>query len=138
MGAVATVLGSGVAVVVGRYWSRDNDGWAVKAAQRYIDGPVFMATYGDGVADIDIEALLKFHGSHGKLGTVTAVRPSSRFGELSFDQGTVVKSLHEKPHVHEGWINGGYFVFQREVLELIAGPDESLEQSLLQTLTRMN
>jgi len=113
-------------------------GGRVKAAQKYIEGPTFMATYGDGVADIDIEALLKFHRGHGKLGTVTAVRPSSRFGELTFDQGTIVKSFQEKPQVHEGWINGGYFVFQREVLDLIGGPEDSLEQGLLRTLTHMN
>jgi glucose-1-phosphate cytidylyltransferase len=113
-------------------------GGRVKAAQKYIEGATFMATYGDGVADIDIEALLKFHRAHGKLGTITAVRPSSRFGELTFDRGTIVRSFQEKPQVHEGWINGGYFVFQREVLDLIGGPEESLEQGLLQKLTEMN
>ena len=113
-------------------------GGRVKAAQKYIEGATFMVTYGDGVADIDAEALLKFHRAHGKLGTVTAVRPSSRFGELSFDRGTVVRSFQEKPQVHEGWINGGYFVFQREVLDLIGGPEESLEQGLLRKLTDMN
>ena len=113
-------------------------GGRVKAAQKYIEGDTFMVTYGDGVADIDVEALLKFHRAHGKLGTVTAVRPSSRFGELTFDRGTGVRSFQEKPQVHEGWINGGYFVFQREVLDLIGGPEESLEQGLLRKLTDMN
>jgi glucose-1-phosphate cytidylyltransferase len=107
----------------------------VKAVEKYIEGPTFMATYGDGVADIDVEALLKFHRAHGKLGTVTAVRPSSRFGELSFDRGTSVKSFQEKPQVDTGWINGGFFVFQREVLDLIGGPEESLERGLLGKLT---
>jgi glucose-1-phosphate cytidylyltransferase len=113
-------------------------GGRVKAAQKYIEGATFMVTYGDGVADIDIDVLLKFHRAHGKLATVTAVRPSSRFGELTFDRGTVVTGFQEKPQVHEGWINGGYFVFQREVLDLIGGPEESLEQGLLQKLTDMN
>jgi len=112
-------------------------GGRVKPVEKFIDGPTFMATYGDGVADIDIEALLKFHRGHGKLGTVTAVRPSSRFGELSFDRGTSVASFQEKPQVNEGWINGGYFVFQREVLNLIGGPEESLELGLLRKLTNL-
>jgi glucose-1-phosphate cytidylyltransferase len=111
-------------------------GGRVKAAAKYIRGPTFLATYGDGVADIDVDALLAFHTQHGKLATVTAVRPSSRFGELSF-QGGSVKTFQEKPQVHEGWINGGFFVFQREVLELISGPQESLEGGLLQKLTDM-
>jgi len=113
-------------------------GGRVKAIAKYIEGPTFMATYGDGVADVNVEALLKFHRDHGKLGTVTAVRPSSRFGELSFETGTTVRSFQEKPQVHEGWINGGYFVFEREVLKLIGGPEESLEQGLLRKLTELN
>lgn len=112
-------------------------GGRVKRVEKYIQGPTFMATYGDGVADIDIHALLNFHRAHGKLATVTAVRPSSRFGELSF-QGGSVKTFKEKPQVHEGWINGGYFVFQREVFDLIGGPEESLEQGLLQKLTALD
>lgn len=111
-------------------------GGRVKRVAPHIKGPTFMVTYGDGVADIDIRALLAFHESHGKLATVTAVRPSSRFGELSFD-GRTVKTFQEKPQVHEGWINGGFFVFQREVLDLIEGPTESLEAGLLQRLTAM-
>ncbi len=112
-------------------------GGRVKHVQKYVSGATFMATYGDGVADVDISALLEFHQSHGKLATVTAVRPSSRFGELSFD-GALVKSFREKPQVHEGWINGGYFVFQREVFDLIGGPDETLEEGLLQKLAAIN
>jgi glucose-1-phosphate cytidylyltransferase len=112
-------------------------GGRVKAVEKYIHGPTFMATYGDGVADVDVPALLKFHRAHKKLATVTAVRPSSRFGELSFDGGAV-KTFQEKPQVHEGWINGGFFVFQREVLDLIAGPGESLEAGMLSKLTKMN
>ncbi len=108
-------------------------GGRVKLVERYVTGPTFMATYGDGVADVDIGSLLKFHRAHGKLATVTAVRPSSRFGELSFDGG-VVASFREKPQVHEGWINGGFFVFQREIFDLIEGPEETLEQGLLQKL----
>lgn len=111
-------------------------GGRVKAVGRYIQGPTFMCTYGDGVADVDIPALLRFHQSHGKLATITAVRPSSRYGELSFDGGTV-RAFAEKPQVGQGWINGGYFVFQREVLDLIDGPADTLEAGLLTRLTEL-
>jgi glucose-1-phosphate cytidylyltransferase len=103
---------------------------------RYLDGERFMITYGDGVADIDLDRLLAFHRGHGKLATLTAVRPSSRFGEVVIDNG-LVQAFQEKPQVHGGWINGGFFVFERAVLDLIAGDDESLEQSLLTKLTGM-
>ena len=75
----------------------------------------FMLTYGDGVSDVDVAALLAFHKSHGKLATVTAVRPPVRFGELSIEDETVV-SFQEKPQAGEGWINGGFFVFEPGVL----------------------
>jgi glucose-1-phosphate cytidylyltransferase len=100
----------------------------------YLDGDRFMLTYGDGVADVNIRALLSFHESHGKLGTVTAVRPSSRYGEISFQDG-LVQVFREKPQVHEGWINGGFFVFNKPVLDLIAGDAESLEEGLLTKLS---
>ncbi len=111
-------------------------GGRVKIAGKHIKGPTFMATYGDGVADIDVDSLLKFHRAHGRLATVTAVRPSSRYGELSFEGGTV-QTFQEKPQVREGWINGGFFVFQREVLDLIGGADDALEGGLLKKLTEM-
>lgn len=102
----------------------------------YLGSGRFMATYGDGVADIDITRLLEFHDRQGKLGTVTAVRPSSRFGELAIEDG-MVKVFKEKPQVHEGWINGGFFVFERPVLDLIGGDDDSLEQGLLAKLSEL-
>jgi glucose-1-phosphate cytidylyltransferase len=102
----------------------------------YLDGERFMITYGDGVADLDLDRLVEFHRGHGKLATLTAVRPSSRFGEVVIDNG-LVEAFQEKPQVHGGWINGGYFVFERSVLELIDGDEESLEQSLLMKLTAM-
>jgi glucose-1-phosphate cytidylyltransferase len=80
----------------------------------------FMLTYGDGVADIDLKELLDFHRSHGKLATVTAVRPPARFGELELD-GDRVRRFAEKPQTEEGWINGGFFVLEPGVLELIPG-----------------
>jgi glucose-1-phosphate cytidylyltransferase len=77
---------------------------------RYLDGERFMITYGDGVADIDLARLLDFHRAQGKLATLTAVRPSSRFGEVVIDND-LVQVFQEKPQVQGGWINGGFFVF---------------------------
>ncbi len=106
-------------------------GLRIKKALPRISGDRFFATYGDGVADIDLAALLEHHRRSGKLATVTAVHPSSRFGELELD-GHVVRSFAEKPQVAEGWINGGYFVFEKRAFDLI-GDDENvaLEDGLL-------
>ena len=101
-----------------------------RVARFLLDGERFMVTYGDGVADIDLGRLLEFHRAHGKLATLTAVRPSSRFGEVVIDDN-MVQVFQEKPQVQGGWINGGFFIFERAVLDIIAGDDESLEQSLL-------
>ena len=79
-----------------------------------------MVTYGDGVADIDIDKLVAFHKSHGKLATLTAVRPSSRFGEVVIDND-LVQVFQEKPQVQGGWINGGFFVFEPGVMDLVDG-----------------
>jgi len=87
-------------------------GARVRRARRYLDGP-FCLTYGDGVGNVDIGALLKFHRSHGHVATVTAVRPPGRFGELQVE-GRCVTSYTEKPQITEGLINGGFFVFERE------------------------
>lgn len=112
-------------------------GGRVKRVARYLESKPFMVTYGDGVADIDIQALVTHHNSHGKLATVTAVRPSSRFGELAVEGG-MVRVFREKPQVEEGWINGGFFVFQPEVLDLIDGDEETLEAGVLTRLASMN
>jgi glucose-1-phosphate cytidylyltransferase len=92
-----------------------------------------MVTYGDGVADVDVSRLLSFHRRHGKLATVTGVRPSSRFGELGIENG-MARVFKEKPQVHQGWINGGFFVFEPAVLDLIEGSYDSLEAGLLAKL----
>ena len=94
----------------------------------------FMLTYGDGVADIDLEQLLKFHHSHGKLATVTAVRPPARFGGLSFDQDGHVKNFVEKPQIGEGWINGGFLVFEPGVFNYLKNDHSSLESDALEGL----
>jgi glucose-1-phosphate cytidylyltransferase len=100
-------------------------------------GGTFMLTYGDGVADVDIGALLKFHRSHGRLATVTAVRPAVRFGELTVNGGQVT-NFHEKPQAAEGWINGGFFVFEPEIFDFIEGDATLLEREPLEKLTRAN
>jgi glucose-1-phosphate cytidylyltransferase len=82
----------------------------------YLDGGTFMMTYGDGVADIDLPALVEFHRSHGRLATVTAVRPPARFGRLEIEGERVIK-FTEKPQLGEGWISGGFFVLEPEVLD---------------------
>lgn len=95
----------------------------------------FMLTYGDGVSDVDITALVAFHRRHGKLATVTAVRPAARFGTMAFD-GERVASFKEKPQASEGWINGGFFVFEPGVFDYIRGDDTVLEQEPLENLAR--
>ena len=89
-------------------------------ARSHLGDQTFMMTYGDGVADVDLHALLDFHRSHGKLATVTAVRPIARFGQLEFD-GDLVASFNEKPQLDSGWINGGFFVLEPEVFDYIDG-----------------
>ena len=93
----------------------------------------FMLTYGDGVSNIDLNELAAFHRSHGRMVTVSAVRPPARFGALEFEPGSAVR-FTEKPQLGEGWINGGFMVFQPEVLDLIAGDESSLETDVLEKL----
>jgi glucose-1-phosphate cytidylyltransferase len=99
---------------------------------RYLDDDRFMVTYGDGLADIDIKALVTFHKDQGKLVTVTGVRPQSRFGELRVE-GDTVTEFREKSALDEGWVNGGFFVFERRALEYLDG-DSMLEQEPLERL----
>lgn len=109
-------------------------GGRVKRMQSFIGNETCMLTYGDGVADIDLDRLLAFHRSHGKMITVSAVRPAARFGELEMDGGRVT-SFKEKPQLHEGWINGGYFVFEPAFFDLIAGDSTLLEREPLERAT---
>lgn len=93
----------------------------------------FMFTYGDGLCNVDIEALEHFHCSHGRAVTMTAVRPKARFGELDFEGGgSKVKSFVEKPQLTKGWINGGFFVAKTEFLDLIDGDDVMFEKEPLE------
>lgn len=109
-------------------------GARVKRVEPYIRGDTFMLTYGDGVADVNIAELLRFHHTHGKIGTVTAVHPVSRFGELEMDGSRVVQ-FSEKPQTREGLINGGFFVFQKRFLDyLVHGDACVLERDPLERL----
>lgn len=107
-------------------------GGRVKRMQSYIGNETCMLTYGDGVADIDIDALLAFHKNHGKMVTISAVRPAARFGELEMDGSKVLK-FQEKPQLHDGWINGGYFIFEPQFFDFIDGDDTLLEREPLET-----
>ena len=103
-----------------------------RLAQWLDDGP-FMATYGDGLADLDLAALAAFHRSHGRLATVTAVRPPARFGALVLEDDQV-REFSEKPQSDAGWINGGFFVFQPGVFEYLDSDDTILERDPLERL----
>ena len=94
-----------------------------------------LITYGDGVSDINLDKLLSFHKSHRKMVTVSAVRPAARFGELEMDDERVI-SFREKPQLHEGWINGGFFVVEPSFFELIDG-DDKLERQPLERASKM-
>ncbi|MDA2928580.1 glucose-1-phosphate cytidylyltransferase [Acidobacteria bacterium AH-259-O06] len=98
-------------------------GARVKRVARYVDTSDFMLTYGDGVSDLNIQELLDFHRSHGKIGTVTGVCPASRYGELVI-QGNRVKSFMEKPQTQDSFISGGYFVFKREFFDCLSESDD--------------
>lgn len=111
-------------------------GGRIKRMKRFIGNETFLLTYGDGLANIDIEKLVSFHRNHGKLVTVTAVHPGARFGELNLD-GDVVTSFEEKPQVTQGWINGGYFVFEPEFLDFISGDSTVLEKEPLENVAQM-
>jgi glucose-1-phosphate cytidylyltransferase len=106
-------------------------GGRVKRMQSFIGDEPFLLTYGDGLANIDLDALVEFHNSHGKMVTVSAVHPGARFGELDI-QGGLVRSFREKPQTGQGWINGGYFVVQPEFFEYISDDATVLEKEPLE------
>jgi glucose-1-phosphate cytidylyltransferase len=109
-------------------------GARVKMIERYIDEDTFMVTYGDGLSDVNIQALAAFHKEHGRLATITTVRPISRFGILNINDEGQVSAFAEKPHV-DGWINAGHFVFHRKVFDYLSDdPSCMLEDTFLKTL----
>jgi glucose-1-phosphate cytidylyltransferase len=111
-------------------------GGRAKRMKSFMANETFMLTYGDGVANIDISALLNFHQSHGKMVTMTAVRPAARFGELELEANQVV-NFEEKPQMHNGWINGGYFVIEPSFFDLISGDLTLLEREPLEQAANM-
>lgn len=110
-------------------------GGRIKRLAPYIGEETFMLTWGDGVADVDLRALLAFHRSHGKLATLTAVRPPARFGHLVFN-GDQVTQFTEKPQTSEGWINGAFFVLEPGVFDYIDGDDTQWEREPLERLAK--
>ena len=108
-------------------------GGRIKRIRNYIDGDTFLVTYGDGLADIDITALLAFHKSHGKIGTITTVRPQSRFGILDTTDDGKVQRFSEKPQV-DGWASAGFLVFNRALFNYIDTDDCVLEREPLEKL----
>ena len=108
-------------------------GGRLKRLEASLRSGTFMLTYGDGVSDVDIPGLLQFHRTHGRIATVTAVRPPARFGGLVFD-GDLVERFEEKPQMGEGWINGGFFVFEPEIFNYLDGDGTSLEADALPRL----
>ena len=110
-------------------------GGRVKRMKPFINDETFMLTYGDGLSDLNFDELINFHKSHGKMITMTAVRPVARFGELELD-GDQVISFEEKPQLQAGWINGGFFVMEPECMELIAGDETMLEREPLVAAAR--
>ncbi len=97
-------------------------GARLKRVQQYVNDDTFMLTYGDGVAEVDINALLAFHKKHGKLATVTGINPAARFGELKI-KGNQVESFSEKPRDGEGLINGGFFVFNKGIFDYLSADE---------------
>jgi len=110
-------------------------GGRLKRLEDRLKGETFMLTYGDGVSNVDVKKLVEFHKSHGKIATVTAVRPTARFGGMSFD-GDMVSEFKEKPQTGEGWINGGFFVFNSQVFDYLDGDSTVLEGAPLERLAR--
>jgi glucose-1-phosphate cytidylyltransferase len=110
-------------------------GGRVKRVEKYIDRDVFIVTYGDGVADVDIGALVDFHQAHGRLATVTTVRPISRFGILNLNDDGKVLKFAEKPHL-DGWASVGFFVFNRQVFDYLTGDSCILEREPLERLSQ--
>tara|TARA_B110000008_G_C16765395_1_gene482378 strand:+ start:79 stop:774 length:696 start_codon:yes stop_codon:yes gene_type:complete len=132
--------------VIKRYFSKSKDKWNInlintgkktmtggrlKRLQKFIGNETCMLTYGDGLADININSLLKFHKKHGKLVTVSAVRPPARFGAIKL-KGSRVNNFKEKSKMDEGWINGGFFVIEPEFFNYIDDDDTYLEREPLE------
>jgi len=112
-------------------------GGRLRRCAAHLRRETFMLTYGDGVCDVDLKALVAFHRAHGRLATVTAVHPPARFGEMELD-GDRVAAFAEKRQLRQGWINGGFMVLEPQVLDVIRGDDTVLERDVLEVLAGEN
>lgn len=113
-------------------------GGRVKRIKDYIDNDTFMLTYGDGVSDVNIAELLKYHKDNGKIATVTSVQPEGRFGALGLNDKNEVLGFKEKPKGEVGWINGGFFVLEPEIFDYIDGDATFFEREPLENLAKKN
>lgn len=111
-------------------------GGRIKRVKQYLNNETFMMTYGDGVADIDIKELVGFHRAHGKLATVSAVRPLGRFGALRISKGSAVERFQEKTEGNNSWINGGFFVLEPKVIDYIEGDQMPFENDPVRKLAK--
>ena len=111
-------------------------GGRLLAIEKYIDGEEFMLTYGDGLSNINLQKLLEYHRSHKKIATITAVRPLARFGILNIGDKNKVNCFKEKQHADTGWINGGYFIFNKSIFKYIKDHDTVLEKEPLENLAK--
>ena len=115
----------------------NNTGSRIKQIEKYIDTDYFFVTYGDGVSDININELVDFHKVHGRIGTVTSVRPSTRFGNLTIDENNCITDFTKKKKAVQGWIDGGFFVFDKEIFNYLSDDvDCMLEREPLQKLAK--
>jgi glucose-1-phosphate cytidylyltransferase len=112
---------------------RTETGGRLRRLRPWLEDSAFMLTYGDGVADVNLRHLVDYHHTQGRLATLTAVRPPARFGGLTLD-GNLVQSFLEKPQIGEGWINGGFMVFEPGVFDYLGGDETSLEYDTLERL----
>lgn len=110
-----------------------NTGGRVKRLEQHLKDDTFALTYGDGLCNVDLQDLIKFHRAHKRIATVTAVRPPARFGGLIFE-GDIVVDFTEKPQIGEGWINGGFLILEPEIFNYLEGDDSSLEADALECL----
>ena len=111
-------------------------GGRLKRMKPFLKNETFFMTYGDGLCDVNLDELLKFHKDHGRLVTATAVHPSARFGELNFE-GDYVNKFVEKPQTIQGWVNGGYFVMEPEVFEFLENDQTILEREPLEKIAKI-
>jgi glucose-1-phosphate cytidylyltransferase len=109
-------------------------GGRVKRLESHLKDETFMITYGDGVCDVNLAGLLAFHRAHGRIATITAVRPPARFGGLIFDGDSMVVDFTEKPQIGEGWINGGFMICEPEIFNYLKDDGSSLEVDALEQL----